>query len=287
MIAKFNFYDVYGYFLPGLVWLTLLWLPLGMVSGRWPGGELVAALLAIPLAYVAGHILQVFAVRAIPSTSAGRFPSDLILDETDTTFSSDFKSKLAGRIEAAFGLKVYGDPSTASRQRNDALFLCRSTLIKAKTASYGEQFEGMYSLMRGLTLAFALGACHIAGWCSVFIAGLRTWAAALALGALCIAVAIEFWQSAPPARQSRKKAVASLVALAFALFSGGYALAADQSAGAKLRCLLFGLALIAVLLSRKCYQAYRSFTWEFAKAVYRDFATYEKPHGEEKSKSEE
>lgn len=74
MIAKFNFYDIYGYFLPGLVLLFLSGLPFGIVCDRWPSGELVTALIGIPLAYVAGHILQAFAVRVFPSTTDhGRF----------------------------------------------------------------------------------------------------------------------------------------------------------------------------------------------------------------------
>lgn len=287
MIAKFNFYDVYGYFLPGLLLLTLLWLPFGMAYGRWPSGELVTALLAIPLAYVAGHILQIFAIRVFPSTTKlKRFPSDVILDKTNPIFSSEFKTRLAVKIKDTYGLDVYGDPATASRQRNDALFLCRSALIKAKAASYGEQFEGMYSLMRGLTLAFLLGASHIAGWCSVFITRVRPWVLPSLLGALCIAIAIEFWQSPPPAKPARGKAIASLVAVVLALLCGGYGLAEGQVISVKLRYLLVGVVLIAGLLSRKCYHAYRSFTWEFAKAVYRDFATYEKPRGDEKSKAE-
>jgi hypothetical protein len=208
------------------------------------------------------------------------------LDETDTTFSSEFKSKLAAKIEAAFGLDIRGNGPPTSRQRGDALFLCRSALIKAKTVSYGEQFEGMYSLMRGLALAFWLGACHIAGWCSISITALRPGALPCALGGLCIAIAIQFRQPPPPAKQTRKKALASLVALSLALVGGGYVLAEDHAVSLELRYLLFGLVLIAVLLSKKCYHAYRSFTWEFAKAVYRDFATYEKPQGNEKAESE-
>jgi len=71
-----------------------------------------------------------------------------------------------------------------------------------------------------------------------------------------------------------------------ALVCAGYGLAEDRAISVKVRCLLAGVGLIAALLSRMCYHAYRGFTWEFAKAVYRDFATYEKPRGDEKSKAE-
>jgi hypothetical protein len=162
MISKFNFYDVYGYFLPGLVLLTLLWLPFGIIDRVWPGGELVTALIAIPFAYVVGHVLQTMAVPAFPSTgrdSQGnrRYPSDIILDPEDNTFSPEFKEKLVNRIKSQFEIDVTGKPPTVSARRQDAFFLCRSVLIKGKTVSYGEQFEGMYALMRGLGASFLLG----------------------------------------------------------------------------------------------------------------------------------
>jgi hypothetical protein len=40
MIEKFNFYDVYGYLIPGLVLIGLFLVPLGLL-GRWPAGTLV------------------------------------------------------------------------------------------------------------------------------------------------------------------------------------------------------------------------------------------------------
>jgi hypothetical protein len=288
MIARFNFYDVYGYLLPGLVLLSIFWAPLGLVYNKWPTGDLDKALLAIPLAYVAGHILQIFAVRVFPSAAGnGRYPSDLLLDETNTTFSSEFKAKLARRIRESFGLIVTGHGNKeTSRHRSDALFLCRSALIKAKTASYGEQFEGMYSLMRGATVAFLLGAFHLAGWCLLLIPDSKLWIGPEALPclivALCLAIALEFSQPAAPTKPGRKRAIASFASFGFALLCGGYLLGAGQTIGARKLYLLLALMLISLLLSKKCFQSYQSFTWEFAKAVYRDFLTYEKPHGEEK-----
>jgi hypothetical protein len=286
LIAKFNFYDIYGYFLPGLVLLFLSGLPFGIVCDRWPSGELVTALIGIPLAYVAGHILQAFAVRVFPSTTdRGRFPSDVILDWKDTIFSSEFKAKLAAKVKDTFGLDIYAEPP-ASRDRNDAFFLCRSALIQAKTASYGEQFEGMYSLMRGLSLAFLLGAAHFAGWYLSFVDCLRAWVAPGLLGALAVAIAIEFWPPPASAKAARGKAIASLAAVAVALLCAGYGLAKGQLIDPEVRYFFAGAVLMSVLLSRKLYHSYQSFTWEFPKAVYRDFATYEKPRGGEDGKAE-
>ena len=79
MINKFNFYDIYGYLLPGLVLLTLLWLPYGLITGQWPGGgQLVTTLLGIPLAYVAGHLLRSLEVFSSTLKGSNRFPNDVL-----------------------------------------------------------------------------------------------------------------------------------------------------------------------------------------------------------------
>src|ERR1700674_6015433 len=111
MISRFNFYDLYGYFLPGLVLLTLLWLPFGIIDRVWPSGELVTALIAIPFAYIAGHVLQTMALSAFPSKAKDshgkrRHPSDFILDLEDQTFSPEFKEKLFNRIRSQFEIDV-------------------------------------------------------------------------------------------------------------------------------------------------------------------------------------
>jgi hypothetical protein len=84
-----------------------------------------------------------------------------------------------------------------------------------------------------------------------------------------------------PRKAHQARAIASFAFFGFALLCGGYLLGADQTIGAKKLYLLLALLLIALFLSKKCFQSYQSFTWEFAKAVYRDFPTYQKPHGEE------
>src|ERR1043166_6579416 len=140
--------------------------------------------------------------------------------------------------------------------------------------------------MRGMALAFLMGAAHMAGW---FMASSYV-ASQLALvclfGAICTAIGCEFWQTPAPAKPSRKKAIASFASVALTLLCGGCALAQNQNLSLNLRHLLLGATQLTVLLSRKCYHAYKSFTWEFAKAVYRDFATYERSRGDDKSKTE-
>ena len=50
MVEKFNFYDIYGYLLPGLVLIGLFWLPFGLILNLWPKAELSSALLVLLLA---------------------------------------------------------------------------------------------------------------------------------------------------------------------------------------------------------------------------------------------
>lgn len=106
MVEKFNFYDIYGYLLPGLVLISLAWLPFGLVFGIWPKAELGSALLALILAYVVGHFTQTLAAPLFPSTKPDKFgnrryPSDVMLDTRDKKFTCDLKRsicQLSGRI---------------------------------------------------------------------------------------------------------------------------------------------------------------------------------------------
>jgi hypothetical protein len=61
MIDRFNFYDVYGYLLPGLALVALLGLPGVMIAGNLPSSELVSALAAVAAAYVIGQLAHAFA----------------------------------------------------------------------------------------------------------------------------------------------------------------------------------------------------------------------------------
>jgi hypothetical protein len=116
---------------------------------------------------------------ALPSDAKGalgkrRVPSDWILDADDKLFSPEFKNRLSTRIRESFEIDVdvttslsnFTDESltSISRKRQDAFMLCRSALVRGKSVFYGEQLEGMYALMRGLTAAFGMGALYHVGW---------------------------------------------------------------------------------------------------------------------------
>ena len=73
MIEKFNFFDVYVYLLPGMALLGLIWLPFGIVAGKWPPADWSSALLLLAAAYIVGHVLYYPAKVALPTKSSGRY----------------------------------------------------------------------------------------------------------------------------------------------------------------------------------------------------------------------
>lgn len=176
MIERFNFYDAYGNFLPGLAFLALIWLPIGIARQFWPGKEITSAIAVLAFAYIVGHILQNVLQNALPSKgrdSRGRrrYPSDYFLDSDDDTFSNEFRRELNGVVQRVFNINLNvstpiadGQLDHISKARQDAFRMARNTLLKAHAESYGQQFQGLYALMRGLAAAFWLGSAYSLGW---------------------------------------------------------------------------------------------------------------------------
>ncbi len=174
MSERFNFYDIYGYLLPGVLLLALLWLPFGLLLGHWPPPDLGSAVLALGLAYIVGHLIHALSKAAFSSKfkdDAGnkRHPSDLLVSkEGGQVLPSgdslkELKCRLAEQIERYFAIQIDIDkPWTKElgKRRNDAFLKCRSFLVEKKAAVYLEQQQGMYALMRGIGTAFVL-ACAL------------------------------------------------------------------------------------------------------------------------------
>jgi hypothetical protein len=107
MVEKFNFYDIYGYLLPGIAFCGLIWVPFGLLFHVWPTQELSSAILVLVLSYFVGHIIQGFAVSLFPSTSTDdRYPSDLLLDQGRPPFSKEVKKKIEELSQKYFGLPL-------------------------------------------------------------------------------------------------------------------------------------------------------------------------------------
>lgn len=283
MVERLNFYDVYGYLIPGLVFVTLLWLPFAVENETFLKLDLSSALLVLVLSYVAGHLIQGLAINALPSTKkdkGNRYPSDFLLDRNDTNLSPEVKDRVTLRITIKFGLDV-GDPNRpedrlmVSKRRSDAFFMCRRALIQAGLASYAEQFEGMYALMRGLSGACILGLGYYLGLLirylardvlnipipSMFFVGVVAIAPLVLLLAL-LAVYPTSWRN-------------TIQVVTFWSLASFLLLLATQippeTDVATAPSFLILLIVILVFVSLRCYSDYDRYSRLFAETVYRDF----------------
>jgi hypothetical protein len=284
VIERFNFYDIYGYLLPGATLLGILWLPFGIINGSWPAAQLSATVFILGFSYVIGHVLQTVATVSVPSkikdpNGKMRMPSDRILDPDDTNLASKVKSQLERYVKAEFEVDLdtihtATGSDEISLRRTDAFFLCRGLLIRQKAADYIEQFEGLYAMLRGLSAAFGIGAVYLAGWgCSGYTSKCtREVALAIALigctGVLTKSLIAAF---------GRKKTSADFWLLGFLLASAfglGMRFGVARSGSANhLSELWFG-ALASLIASVRCYSGYREFAMHFARAVWRDFVSF-------------
>jgi hypothetical protein len=289
---KFNFYDIYGFALPGFLLLALLWLPFGLIAKNWPDPEFSSAFLGVILAYFAGHVLQTVALNVIPSNFlGGRYPSNVFLDKKDPNyaFSQEFKNRLADQIKTTFQLDVLRNVSDekADAVRRDAFFLCRSALIKSKTVIYAEQFEGLYALMRGLSAAFALAVAYYLGWAySSLWPG--QWSGPFVLGGIIGALIALIASSRNKTARWVKAGIARWIIAGFLLlaaFASGHYMGQSIVGTSQHRNLLLAAAVFSFFASERCYSGYKYFAQEFAKAVYRDFSNYEKPREQPSTKS--
>lgn len=287
MLERLNFYDIYGYFLPGAALVLLLWLPFGLVRHKWPASDLGSAVIGVVVAYISGLVLQMFATKVIPSSAGrgsdghARNPSDIVLDRGDSTFSASFKTSLAKLIKEKFDLDL-GVDKTESREidkvRRDAFLLARQVLIGnigSKEASYVEQFEGMYTLTRGLTASLGLAFVYYAGWgLSVLSTG---WSERAAVVAITIALLVAVNLAAQLLRtdlggdtHSKLERIAAF----FLLVVGagiGYGLGRRYGVTAVQAGMLGLCAIVALLGCLRFYGAYKFFATTFAITVWRDF----------------
>src|SRR5262249_10223860 len=114
---------------------------------------------------------QILGRNALPSkTMNDRYPSEALLDQDDKNLSPDLKMRLRERIRALSSIDVRTDLKSCevtrevSVQRRDGFLFCRDALLTSKIITYAEQMQGMYTLMDGLTVAFAVAATYHLGW---------------------------------------------------------------------------------------------------------------------------
>jgi hypothetical protein len=163
MIEKFNFYDLYAYFLPGVILLALMIIPFALTV-PFPS-SIQSGVFALVLSYVFGYLVQSIARDLFPSKvrkgGKERYPSQVLLDEDDERLSRELKATIGKLINQQFGLRVIAiegdDVVTVDRARNDAFRLCRTYLLQESKKSYAEQLQGMYAFFRGASTACLLG----------------------------------------------------------------------------------------------------------------------------------
>ncbi|MGC2467573.1 MAG: hypothetical protein WA517_20435 [Candidatus Acidiferrum sp.] len=282
MIEKFNFYDIYGYFLPGLALLGVFWLPFGLVRHAWSAGDWTSAIVGAALAYLLGHLLQIVATRTVPSRTAkdsagkARYASDTIFDP-DSELASGAKLKIAALVKEQFGLDLHADQrgdSEVDKQRNSGFLLARQVLIQGKAVSYAEQFQGMYALMRGLMVALVVAAAYWSGWAASvvgtqwFIGG----AVAIVTVATLLLVNIGLYCLGQNVPLRLERTCAWFFLTAF--FALGSIASLSYGTPTSYDALLLLFAAWALLMASRTYDAYRFFAGRFASTVWRDFLAY-------------
>ncbi len=143
MIDRFNFYDLYGYLLPGLVLVAVLGLPPMMSLDELPSTEIASALLAAVVGYVVGHLAHAFG-RVLFQEERPFRASVEALPDPDKERLGQLLAKARGRPIAITDKSVFD--------------ICRRVLQDHKRGQLADQFQGMYALTRGLCLAFLAAA---------------------------------------------------------------------------------------------------------------------------------
>jgi hypothetical protein len=272
MIERFNFYDIYGYLLPGALLLGLAWLPAAIVAGVRPPTGVELALIGAVASYLLGHLLHIidrylFAVTKKDVRGKARFPHDLLLDKADGTFSPELRAQIADQIQRRFGLNVTEGDDVAGgelgKRRGDAFQLCRRWLSQEKVGSYAEQFEGLYSLMRGLASACLAAMSFYFGWAIASFPpplGSECWDMVVVFGVMIVAGGLSM-------RFPKR------LFLFFGLILGGAGFIAGRQLGIQgyQGYLLAGGGLVLAWAGWQFHGAFRSFTYTFAATVYRDF----------------
>jgi hypothetical protein len=269
MIERFNFYDVYGYLIPGALLAAVIWFPHALVQRLAIPTALTAAVAAVIGVYIAGHLLQVIATNVLPSTEpvktangiVDRYPSDRLLDSEDKTLPASMKEQLMKLIQARFAIDAKERENRAA-----AFLLCRNSVIAGKTASYVEQLQGMYALMRGISAAAAIGCAYDLGWLWSAFIDHREPAVRIAVFITIGVVAARYQWNVPKAPASRRLLFAALLLLT--VTGAGVVAANGASRDTGMVSTVASLSLLAALWT---FGAYRAFAHTWAKTVYQHF----------------
>lgn len=249
----------------------------------------MSAVAVLVFAYVIGHIIQSVVQNAFPSKGKDthgrrRYPSDYFLDSDDDTFSDDFRTQLHTTVNQLFHIDLKVDHplkedevKQVSRARQDAFRMARKALVSSDADSYGQQFQGLYALMRGLAAAFWMGAAYMLGWCFYGLeSDCHRWIVLLGWLSLAIAAAIGFtFVLGQPGSKSRMILDRFTYAtLLIALCASGAQLA-FYSDVSRTQVLVFTLISGACIwCGTRCFAGYKHFADEFARTTWNDFLSH-------------
>lgn len=179
--GKFDFYDILGYLIPGLVFLGLVTLPFGLITGTWPSTSVTSAILYVVGAHIIGHILQGFlrVWEIVPEIRDDkgklRTPSSVLLDGSPKSLAPAVRAKIRKltnkfwEIPKILGLNDGSWDDVPDSERAAAFLQARNLLLQAKKQSYFEQFQGKYALMGGMTAGLAIASVYYFGWAFALI----------------------------------------------------------------------------------------------------------------------
>jgi hypothetical protein len=275
---RFNFYDLYGYLIPGLTLLALLWAPFGLTERRWPDLELSSAFVFLAAAYVLGLLLNRITTRFMTlklldrKSHKSRYPSEVLLDSDPevrgllpVTLDDHAYSQVLQAIQTTFPNITPCDPSV--------YHLCR-IIVQSKGASYSEQFQGLYTLCQMLASALFLGGCYYLGWAWSHHIPLNVSISVLGLSILC------FWLF----HLSKGTATYVYLCLSVLLFGSGLVLGERAESSSLQLFALLGVGSAA--LSLPLLAAYKHFAALHALAVYQGFYIVTRMQALESSQNE-
>jgi hypothetical protein len=270
---RFNFYDIYGYLIPGLTLVTLLWLPFGIIQPSSLNAGLGAAAAAVLVGYIVGHFVAATAGGLISAKTARSkdgqpaFPSIVLLNPSDDKLNPELKTRLAKNVAASFSLDLHvGEEADdhIGNIRQAAFFLCRP--VVNKITAYPEQFEGLYAMMSSVAIDFALGFAYMLGWTAACYVNFAD-ATLVAYAGIALALLAVVAFAVRDARTPRN----AVSALALLFFCCAYVLGLQTAIPPDRMPVFPIIAALCLAASFRFKSQYRYFANEFAKAVWTYF----------------
>jgi hypothetical protein len=290
LIERLNFYDIFGYLLPGSLLLGLLCLPRVLIQQKFPSASLVVSAAFLLSAYLLGFLIQGIASVVVPSEVSyqnkfpNRFPSDWLLEENQMSEALQTRiTKIVHerwQIALRCGLSAADDEKTRIA-RNNAFALVRTAVRSERERSYGEQFQGLYTLMRGTSFSCGAGAIFLLGWALGILLQFRYWVYVIPVLEWIIGLALLtcICLTARQAFRFLKKKDAKmgnwilLGILLAALLCGSVLLSFYTLQNPSNVRLLLAVVGILFVASFRFHLAYKDFAILFAKTVWEDSAT--------------